>query len=243
MKSKYFLLAAALFVACSDDSSSTSVNDTPSNNGQNLAEPSYTNCIQTVLEFQRTKATSFSENGIAIDSVYWDYGSANNRGNSIYTYKNYWTGTHIDSTYEAELHNGEWAYRTTINTAETKFFHEGNISTLISIKDGISDTVITYFDGDSLATTYTEKGGKETRIYVLKNDTIFNPIDTERIIVMDENDSNTCYDKMHRDGKWFIWDRYEAGIKNGMIALTKTSIEDGVDGKTVTFFMFRRKQQ
>jgi len=243
MKTKYFLLAAALFVACSDDPSSTAVNDISNNNGQTLAEPSYTNCIQTIFEFQRTKATSFSEDGIAIDSAYWDKGSANNRGNSIYTYKNYWTGTHIDSTYETELHNGEWAYRTTINTAETKFFHEGNISTLISIKDGISDTVITYFDGDSLATTYTEKGGKETRIYVLKNDTIFNPIDTERIIVMDENDSNICYDKMHRDGKWFIWDRYEAGIKNGMIALTKTSIEDGVDGKTVTFFMFRRKQQ
>lgn len=243
MKSKYFLLAAAFFIACSDDSSNTAVNDISNNNGQTLAEPSYTNCIQTIFESQRAELSFFSEDGLFIDSAYWDKGTANSRGNSIYIYKAYWTGTHLDSTYEANLRNGEWTYQTTINTTETKFIREGNISTLISTKDGTSDTTITYFDGDSLATTYTEKGGKETRIYVLKNDTIFNPIDTERIIVMDENDSNTCYDKMHRNGKWFIWDRYEAGIKNGMIALTKTSIEDGLDGKTVTFFMFRRKQQ
>ena len=242
MKSKYFLLAAALFVACSDDSSSTSVNDTPNNNGQNLAESSYTNCIQTVFEFEKAETFSFSEDGIAIDSAYWDKGSVNNRGNSIYIYKNYWTGTHLDSTYEAELHNGEWAYRTTINTAETKFFHEGNINTLISTKDGISDTVITYFDGDSLATTSTEKGRKETSIYVLKNDTIFKP-KYDRIIVMDENDKNICYEKEYYDGKWSTWDRYEAGIKNGMIALTKIYIDEGLDGKTVTFFMFHRKKQ
>lgn len=103
MKTKYFLLAAALFVACSDDSSSTSVNDTPNNNGQTLAELSYTNCIQTIFEFQRRKTSSFSENGIAIDSVYWDYGSANNRGNSIYTYKNYWTGTHLKTIGPAHI--------------------------------------------------------------------------------------------------------------------------------------------
>ena len=242
MKSKILLLAAALFIACSDDSSSTSANNITTNNSQNLAEPSYTNCIQTVFELEKAETFSFSEDGIAIDSAYWDKGSANNRGNSIYIYKNYWTGTHLDSTYEAELHNGEWTYQTTINTTETKFFREGNISTLISTKDGISDTTITYFDGDSLATTYTDEGSKYTSIYVLKNDTIFKPTQ-DRIIVMDENDKNTCYEKEYYDGKWSTWDRYEAGIKNGMIALTKIYIDKGLDSKTVTFFMFRRKQQ
>jgi hypothetical protein len=242
MKSKILLLAAALFIACSDDSSSTSANNIPSNNGQNIADPSYTNCIQTVFELEKAETFSFSEDGIAIDSAYWDKGSANNRGNSIYIYKNYWTGTHLDSTYEANLRDGEWTYQTTINTTETKFIREGNISTLISTKDGISDTTITYFDGDSLATTYTDEGSKYTSIYVLKNDTIFRP-DQNQITVMDENDNNTCYQKGFYDGEWVIWNRYEAGIKNGILTLTKTIIDEGIDGKTVTFFIHRRKQQ
>ena len=161
---------------------------------------------------------------------------------SIYIYKAYWTGTHLDSTYEANLRNGEWTYQTTINTTETKFIREGNISTLISTKDGISDTTITYFDGDSLASTYTDEGSKYTSIYVLKNDTIFRP-DQNQITVMDENDNNTCYQKGFYDGEWVIWNRYEAGIKNGILTLTKTIIDEGIDGKTVTFFIHRRKLQ
>ena len=34
--------------------------------------------------------------------------------------------------------------------------------------------------------------------------------------------------------------RYETGVKNGMIVLTRTYIEDGLDHKTGTMFMFRR---
>ena len=242
MKSKILLLAAALFIACSDDSSSTSANNITTNNGQNIADPSYTNCIRTILELQSAEFSFFSEDGLFIDSAYWDKGTANNRGNSIYIYKAYWTGTHLDSTYEANLRNGEWTYQTTINTTETKFIREGNISTLISTKDGISDTTITYFDGDSLASTYTDEGSKYTSIYVLKNDTIFRP-DQNQITVMDENDNNTCYQKGFYDGEWVIWNRYEAGIKNGILTLTKTIIDEGIDGKTVTFFIHRRKQQ
>jgi len=242
MKSKILLLAAALFIACSDDSSSTSANNKLSNNGQDTAELSYTNCIQTIFEVQSAEVSSFSKDGLYIDSAYWDKGSANSRGNSIYIYKAYWTGTHLDSTYEANLRNGEWTYQTTINTTETKFIREGNISTLISTKDGISDTTITYFDGDSLASTYTDEGSKYTSIYVLKNDTIFRP-DQNQITVMDENDNNTCYQKGFYDGEWVIWNRYEAGIKNGILTLTKTIIDEGIDGKTVTFFIHRRKLQ
>lgn len=242
MNFKLLLLTAALFIACSENSNSTSANDTSTNNSQNSADLSYTNCIQTVFEFQRAEFSSFSENGLYVDSAYWDKGTANNRGNSIYIYKTYWTGTHLDSTYEANLRDGEWTYQTTINTTETKVFNEGNISTIISTKDGISDTVTTYFDGDSLATTRNEEGTKYTSIYVLKNDTIFRP-NQSQIIVMDENDKNTCYQKDLYDGEWITWDRYEAGIKNGMIVLTKTYIEDGLDHKTATFFMNRHKQQ
>ena len=44
MKSKYCLLAATLLVACSDNSSSTAVN--------NPVEYTYTDCIQTIFDFQ-----------------------------------------------------------------------------------------------------------------------------------------------------------------------------------------------
>lgn len=245
MNFKYLLLAAALFVACGDDSSSTPVNDTPANdtpaNGNKIpGDPSYTDCIQTIFEFERIEFEFYDDfGGLVIDSMYWDKGDANNRGKSIYTYKAYWTGTHLDSTFESNLRDGEWAYQTTVNTKETRAIRNGNISTLISTDDGISDTITVYFDGDSLATTSKDEGIERTSIYVLKNDTIFRPTQ-DKIFVKDESDSNTCYMKENRDGEWITWDRYETGVKDGMIVLTKTYVEDGLDHKAGTYFMFRR---
>ena len=240
MNFKYLLLAAALLVACGDDSSSSPANDTPAKDDKIPAELSYIDCIQTIFEYTRTDFEFYDDfGGLVIDSMYWDKGDANNRGKSIYTYKAYWTGTHLDSTFESNLRDGEWAYQTTVNTKQTRAIRNGNISTLISTDNGISDTITVYFDGDSLATTSKDEGIERTSIYVLKNDTIFRPTQ-DKIFVKDENDSNTCYMKENRDGEWIAWDRYETGVKNGMIVLTKTYIEDGLDHKTGTMFMFRR---
>ena len=241
MNFKYLLLAAALFVACGDDSSSTPANDSPAKEEKIPADPSYTDCIQTVFESLTADFSLYGVNigGLVIDSMYWDKGNANNRGESIYTYKAYWTGTHLDSTFESNLRDGEWAYQTTVNTKQTRAIRNGNISTLISTDNGVSDTITVYFDGDSLATTSKDEGIERTSIYVLKNDTIFRPTQ-DKIFVKDESDSNTCYMKENRDGEWIAWDRYETGVKNGMIVLTKTYIEDGLDHKTGTMFMFRR---
>ena len=90
-----------------------------------------------------------------------------------------------------------------------------------------------------MATTSRDEDGEYTSIYVLRNDTIFRPTH-EDIIVKDENDSNTCYQREFRDGEWISWDRYETGVKDGMIVLTKIYVEDGLDHKTGTYFMFRR---
>ena len=240
MNFKYLLLAAALLIACGDDSSSSPVNDTPAKGDKIPAELSYIDCIQTIFEYTRTDFEFYDDfGGLVIDSMYWDKGDANNRGKSIYTYKAYWTGTHLDSTFESNLRDGEWAYQTTVNTKQTRAIRNGNISTLISTDNGISDTITVYFDGDSLATTSKDEGIERTSIYVLKNDTIFRPTQ-DKIFVKDENDSNTCYMKENRDGEWITWDRYETGVKDGMIVLTKTYVEDGLDHKTGTMFMFRR---
>ncbi len=233
MNYKIFLLAAALFIACSDDSSSTAVN--------NPVEYTYTDCIQTIFDFQKSIFSTYDKDyhGLVTDSMYWDKGTANNRGKSIYTYKAYRTGMHLDSTYESNLREGEWTYQTTVNTKETRAVRDGNITTFISTDNGISDTVTIYFDGDSLATTSRDDGGEYTSIYVLRNDTIFRPTQDD-IIVKDENDINTCYMKENRNGEWITWDRYETGVKDGMILLTKTYIEDGLDHKVGTYFMFYR---
>ena len=240
MNFKYLLLAAALLIACGDDSSSSPANDTPAKDDKIPTELSYIDCIQTIFEYTRTDFEFYDDfGGLVIDSMYWDKGDANNRGKSIYTYKAYWTGTHLDSTYESNLRDGEWAYQTTVNTKQTRAIRNGNISTLISTDNGVSDTITVYFDGDSLATTSKDEGIERTSIYVLKNDTIFRPTQ-DKIFVKDENDSNTCYMKENRDGEWITWDRYETGVKDGMIVLTKTYVEDGLDHKTGTYFMFRR---
>ena len=232
MKSKYFLLAAALFVACSDDSSSTAVN--------NSAEYTYTDCLQTVFDFEKTILSTYDKDfhGLIIDSLYMDKGSANSRGKSIYIYKNYWTGIRIDSTYEANLRNGEWTYQTTVRK-QPKVAREGNVWTITATDGGVGDTITVYYDGDSLATTASDEEGKFTITYVMKTDTIFR-MDEKEIIVMDENDKNTCYRREHRDGIWYTWNRYETGVKDGMIILTDTHTEDGEDRKTGTYFMFYR---
>jgi hypothetical protein len=233
MKTKYFLLAAALFVACSDDSSSTAVN--------NPAEYTYTDCLQTVFDFEKSILSAYDKDyhGLVTDSLYMDKGSASSRGKSIYIYKAYWTGTHLDSAYEANLRNGEWTYQTTVRTQEPKVVHEGNIWTITATNGVVSDTMTIYFDGDSLATTSSDEEGKYTITYAMKTDTIFR-IDANEIIVRDENDKNTCYRREHRGDVWYTWNRYETGVKDGMIILTDTHTEDGENRKTGTYFMFYR---
>ena len=115
----------------------------------------------------------------------------------------------------------------------------GNITTYTITDNGDTDTRVVYFDGDSLAITHMEEGEAYTSIYVLKNDTIFRPTQDE-FIAKDENDINTCYLKENYGGELVVRNRYETGVKNGMIFLTRTYIEDGLEGKIATFFMFRR---
>ena len=241
MNFKYLLLAAALLVACGDDSSSTPVNDPPAKEEKIPADPSYTDCIQTVFESFTADYSLYGAEtgGLIIDSMYWDKGDADSRGESIYIYKAYWNGTHLDSTYEANLHEGEWSYRTVLNTKKATVTKNGNITTFTLTDNGDTDTRTVYFDGDSLAISHMEDGENYTSIYVLKNDTIFRPTQDE-FIAKDENDINTCYLKENYGGELVVRNRYETGVKNGMIFLTRTYIEDGIEGKIATFFMFRR---
>ena len=234
MKSKYFLLAATLFIACSDDSSSTA----PINNP---VEYTYTNCLQTVFDFEKSIISTYDKDyhGLLIDSLYMDKGNASNRGKSIYIHKAYWNGNRIDSTYEANLRNGEWTYQTTVRTQDPKVVHEGNVWTITSTAGGKNDTMTLYFYVDSLATISPYENGIDTITYVMKKDTIFR-MDQNEIIVMDENDKNTCYRREHRNDIWYTWHRYETGVKDGMIIYTDTHMEDGEDRKTGTYFMFYR---
>ena len=239
MNSKILLLAAALFVACSDDTSSTApINNPPTNNPVGYT---YTNCLQTVFDYKRSTLSIYDKDyhGLVPDSLYMDKGSASNRGKSIYIYKDYWNGTHLDSVYEANLRNGEWTYQTTVRTQEPTVVHEGNIWTITETVGDVSNTMTIYFDGDSLATTSTDEDGEFTITYVMKTDTIFR-IDYNEIIVMDENDKNTCYRKEHRGDIWYTWNRYETGVKDGMVILTDTHTEDGEDRKTGTYFFLYR---
>ena len=201
MNSKIFLLAAALFVACSDDSSSTApVNNSPTNNPVGYT---YTNCLQTVFDYKRSTL-------------------------SIY-----------DKDYHGLVPDSQWTYQTTVRTQEPTVVHEGNIWTITETVGDVSNTMTIYFDGDSLATTSSDEEGKFTITYVMKTDTIFR-IDYNEIIVMDENDKNTCYRKEHRGDIWYTWNRYETGVKDGMVILTDTHTEDGEDRKTGTYFFLYR---
>ena len=67
-------------------------------------------------------------NGLVPDSAYWDKGTVKNRGKSIYIWKAYWSNEKVDSTYEANLRNGEWTYQTTVIPHDSiKVTHEGNV--------------------------------------------------------------------------------------------------------------------
>ena len=190
-----------------------------------LFSQSFANCLQAIFDMEKIEIAMFDENyeGLVPDSAYWDKGTANTRGKSIYIWKAYWNNEKIDSIYEANLRNGEWTYRTTkVPHDSIKVTHEENIWTISAAIDsmGTSPTTI-YFDGDSIATTNTDEEGEYTFIYVMKNDTIFRRDQTE-IIVMDEKDTNTCYQKDDRDNYQTIWYRYES--------------------KTVTYFFHERKK-
>lgn len=201
------------------------------------------NCLHTVFEVVRSELPMYDKtfNGLIVDSAYWDKGTANNRGKSIYIMKYYWNDGNLDSLYEANLREGEWQYRTTKSPmGDLHVSREGNIWTIEGAKvDGTVGTEIIYFDGDSLASTSKSEDDTFTSIYVLKKDTLFH-YSSDRIIVLDETDTNKCYEKEYYNGEWTTWDRYETEIKDGMTLLTRTNIEEGLDHKTVTYFMFRR---
>ena len=72
------------------------------------------------------------------------------------------------------------------------------------------------------------------------NDTLFRRSESE-IIVNDEKDTNTCYVKDSRDDYATTWYRYDTEVKNDRVIVSKTYIEDGLDHKVMTYFMFRRK--
>ena len=203
------------------------------------------NCIQAIFDLEKMEIAMFDENydGLVPDSAYWDKGTAETRGKSIYIWKAYWNNEKIDSIYEANLRNGEWSYKTTnIPHDSIKVSHEGNIWTISTAIDSMSfsPTTTMYFDGDSIAITDIDDEDEHTFIYVMKNDTIFRRDQTE-IIVMDEKDTNTCYQKDDRDNYQTIWYRYETAVINGKPTLSKTYIEEGLDHKTVTYFFHERK--
>ena len=239
MKFKSILLASALFIACGEDSSGISANN-------DIGTYNYKNCIQTIFDYEVSSITMFDTkfDGLLIDSLYVDKGNENTRGNRIYTWKGYYKNGVIDSTYEGDFRDGEWQYRGTKYNANYDIKHEGNVWTIGgSVNNTAGNPTTIYYDGDSLATTSTnEEGTYTTIIYVLKNDTLFRA-DQNDIIVMDEHDSNICYDKENRNGKWYTWDRYNTGVKDDMVILTKTYIdnEDGLDHKAMTYFMYWRK--
>lgn len=209
-----------------------------------LFSQAFANCLQSIFDLEKIQIAMFDKNydGIVPDSAYWDKGTAENRGKSIYIWKAYWNNEKIDSIYEANLRNGEWTYKTTkVPYDSIKVIHEGNVWTLegTTIDGGITSETI-YFNGDSIATTSNDEEGEHTFIYVMKNDTIFRR-DQNEIIVMDEKDTNICYEKDSRDNYQTIWHRYETAVINGKPTITKTYIEDGLDHKTVTYFFHERK--
>ena len=182
-----------------------------------LFSQSFADCIHTVFEYEQATIAGYDKSfdGLLFDSMYVDKGTANTRGNSIYILKYYRTGDKVDSAYEANLRNGEWQYKTTINPDSVVFDidHVENNWTIIGSANGVSDTISIYFDGDSLAITSTDEAGKYTNIYVMGNDTLFRYFESE-IIVNDERDTNTCYVKDSRDNYVTTWYRYDTEVKS-----------------------------
>ena len=177
--------------------------------------------------------------GLVFDSMYVDKGTANNRGERIYTWKGYYKDGILDSIYEGDYRNGEWQYRGIKNTSTVKVTHEGNVWTLTG-KTMDGDTLTKYyFDGDSLTIITFDEEDEYTDIYVLRNDTLFRPSDDE-IIVMDENDTNTCYVKNKYDNYAVIWYRYELSSQNDKVVLSKTYIEEELDNKLMIYFFTPR---
>ena len=199
------------------------------------------NCLEYMMKFQVATIAMYDKDfdGLLLDSIYVDKGTANNRGERIYTWKSYYKDGTLDSIYEGDYRNGEWQYLGTKNTSSVTVTHEGNNWTLVG--ETINGDPLTkyYFDGDSLAIVTSDEGDEYTDIYVLRNDTLFRPSEDE-ITVMDEKDNNTCYVKNKYDNYAIIWYRYEVSFQDDKVILSKTYIEEELDNKVMTYFFIPR---
>ncbi len=199
------------------------------------------NCLEYMMKFQVATIAMYDKDfdGLLLDSIYVDKGTANNRGERIYTWKGYYKDGTLDSIYEGDYRNGEWQYLGTKNTSSVTVTHEGNNWTLVGETINGDPQTKYYFDGDSLAIVTSDEGDEYTDIYVLRNDTLFRPSEDE-ITVMDEKDNNTCYVKNKYDNYAIIWYRYEVSFQDDKVILSKTYIEEELDNKVMTYFFIPR---
>ena len=199
------------------------------------------NCIKTIFDFQRYGYLTYDKDydGFVLDSMYVDKGTAENRGEHIYIMKNYYKDGLLDSVHEGDYREGKWEYRDTKYNGNINVTHEGNVWTIEGTMNEQEIKEIVYFDGDSLATTTTDEDGEYTSIYVLKNDTIFRSSE-DQIIVMDETDTNTCYQKDYYEGTWTAWDRFEISVQEEKIIVSKTYMAEGLDQKVMIYYMVPR---
>lgn len=199
------------------------------------------NCIKTIFDFERSEYLMYDKDydGFVLDSMYVDKGTADNRGERIYIMKNFYKDGLLDSVHEGDYREGKWEYRDTKHNGNINVTHEGNVWTIEGTANGQEIKEIVYFDGDSLAATTTDEDGEYTSIYVLKNDTLFRSSE-DQIIVMDETDTNTCYQKEYYEGTWTAWDRFETSVQDGMIIVSKTYMEEGLDHKVMIYYMVPR---
>ncbi len=195
------------------------------------------NCLEYMMKFQATTLAMYDKDfdGLVLDSMYVDKGTANNRGEHIYTWRGYYKDGALDSIYEGNYWNGEWQYQGTKNSSSIMVTHEDNVWTLIG--ETINGDILTkyYFDEDSLTIVASDEDDEYADIYVLRNDTLFRPSDDE-IIVMDDKDTNTCYVKNKYDNYTTIWYRYEVSFQDGKVVLSKTYIEEELDNKVMIYF-------
>lgn len=202
------------------------------------------NCLNTVFEFQRYDFFMYDKDhgGLVLDSMYVDKGTANNRGELIYTWKGYYKDGILNSVHEGEYYEGKWEYRDTKINSNINIIHEGNVWTIAGTLDNYEIMDIVYFDGDSLAVTTNDEDGEYINIYVLKNDTLFR-LSENQIVVMDETDTNTCYQKKYYDGTWTTWERFEISVQDGKFIVSKTYIEEGLDNKVMIYYMVPRNSE